>query len=418
MVRSRKDSARIHHIYEPEVLLLMSTSRGDENATAAVRINPYSVKKVAPPLFRKPLVEFDDFEDEMTNEKPVTTDKESAAAATPMQEEAAIAAPMSVSLPLWKRLPSKSISFGSSEVLTVSEVCQHGLLYSNANHSIRTTGVLRQKIFYPLDDGTNYTESDQVSLLLEDPLAKVSRTGNTRSGPPPTPAAVISTAKDRGRRISFGPQTPAAHLQRSARGSNDLVTPGVPKTPFTTKKLASRTPLQFRTPGLSSSRKRPFPKVVCPKEILANALASNPTATIWVVVDPQHVSIDHISVGDLVTVFGTVHTLMDESCPDPSAVPPRISSFCREVARLVVSNKQQPSEGVRFVQGRILRQDNGASPRLHWEALKLRRKHLLKTYYQHQQPSEDVTLLGCGPPPYDWGTTEKSSGNDIGVNHS
>jgi hypothetical protein len=438
----------------------MSASRGDEKVSAAVRINPYAVKKVEPSLFCKPLVDYDDFEDEehkMTNHNPIVVgDTDNTAAATTRHEEGATVAPMSVSLPLWKRLPSKSISFGSSEILTVSELCQHALLYYKATHSIRTTGVLRQKIYYPVD-GTN-DDSGEVSLLLEDPLVRFSASSNTRSvqkGLPPTPAGTsTSVARDRkgGRRISFGPSTapqtpanaPSKHQQTHrpslggvARGSTapDLaVTPAVHKTAFHAK-VASRTPLQFRTPGVLSSRKRPLtPKTVCLKETLANALASNSTSTVWVVLDPQHVPMDHIAVGDLVTIFGTVHPIVgDESGTVQSAVPPRLSPFVRDVASLLLAKQSQEeseaSNNICFVQARILRQDNGASPRLHWEALKLRRNHLLKTYYHHQPHpqqgksqmghlGEDVPFLGCGPPPYDLGTTEKSSGDGTGVTQS
>ena len=103
-----------------------------------------------------------------------------------MDAQSALTQPMSVSLPVWKRLPTNTISFGPAEILTVSEAFLQGNLY--ATKSIRTTGVLSHRICRP---GTS-----EVSLVLKDPLAKLAE-----------PKAAPATAK-KSRRTIFEPSKP------------------------------------------------------------------------------------------------------------------------------------------------------------------------------------------------------------------
>ncbi|CAB9531778.1 expressed unknown protein [Seminavis robusta] len=354
----------------------------------------------------------------------------------PSSEDTDVAMPMSVSLPIWKRLPSNMISFGAAEILTISEIGRHGGLYSIANRPIRTTGVLRHRI--------HHGNSTEVSLVLEDPLAKLAV---KERGGLQTPATT-NRKKMKGRRISFGPtrttsliaktpgtvaKTPSTTVvttqpPQSTSTSNRrpslgmprhnrtplLVTPGGLKTPAASRSFqtpaASRS---FQTPGggLSSNRKkRPLSSVTKqrPQDVLATALTS---CTVWIVVDPQHVPVDNLAVGDLVTVFGSIIQLQSGNEDNNTSEVP-LSSFVREVAtNLLQANKPPQNNDASdkdnaclFVQARILRQDNGANPRLHLEALKLRRRHLLETYHssssQKQQLQPGELLLGCGPPPY------------------
>ncbi|CAB9515690.1 hypothetical protein SEMRO_731_G194360.1 [Seminavis robusta] len=445
--------------------------RSNANSSSSrKRVNPYATKKTAPPeLFQKPLEDYDDF----IVEKEVDDWKQSSAAMPTNNttnnttnnnnttttnnnnnnhhpEDTDVAMPMSVSLPIWKRLPSNMISFGAAEILTISEIGRHGGLYSNANRPIRTTGVLRHRI--------HHGNSTEVSLVLEDPLAKLAV---KERGGLQTPATT-KAKKMKGRRISFGPtrttsllpktpgtvaKTPSTTVvttqppqststnRRPSLGMPRhnrtplLVTPGGLKTPAASRSFqtpAASRPFQTPGGGLSSIRKkRPLSSVTKqrPQDVLATALTSH---TVWIVVDPQHVPVDNLAVGDLVTVFGSIIQLQSGNEDNNTSQVP-LSSFVREVATNLQQASSKPPQNndasdkdknnpCLFVQARILRQDNGANPRLHLEALKLRRKHLLETYHssssQKQQLQPGELLLGCGPPPYNSSRTQPPQEGD------
>jgi hypothetical protein len=74
----------------------------------------------------------------------------------------------------WTRLPSKQISIGAAEILTIPECCQHASLYHEKQ--VRVTGILRQR---------TATEEGEIILELIDPLGQ--------SKPSPAPTATRNT---------------------------------------------------------------------------------------------------------------------------------------------------------------------------------------------------------------------------------
>ena len=487
-------------------------------------INPYATKKKAPDLYRKPLEEFDDnFDDEPMSKNAVDVDdsekedgetaiqKQAAAtldnknsnaeektdSTTAMQPLTARTA-MSVQLPMWKRLPTHTVGISPAEILTISEVCRHGCLYDN--QSVRLTGLLTHR--WASTKSTGEGEAVEVSLVLEDPLAKLSSDAHISSRAVAVTASrsrpnQFSTTKKhqrasstlKSRRISFGrtqTTTIAATPMLSSRGGEAAAALGessvsapatgvpTPKQAPTSKTaaLAPTTPARkrtglmsttsnalmssskFRTPSLSSrNRKRglssisrtPMPQKTI-QETMASVLSNPQKAVVWIVVDARHVSVDALTIGDIVTVVGTVqryqHHADMHSSPDgndandaksessktngsggllgtensrtnshiatedeePAGRTIRRSAATCEIGDLILREQQQrqntqqnidPStsplavksdndNGALFLEARILRKDNGANLQLHEQALKLRRRHILATYHSHR----------------------------------
>jgi hypothetical protein len=126
--------------------------------------NPYAQKRAPPELCRKPLYNVpaysaDEDEDEQppfetTTRPPVVATNASTSSTT---SNATITA-SSINLPQWQRLPSKNLSFGSCEILSVKECMNHGESFK----SVRVTGVLLER--HVNNDAT-------VSLKLGDPCS-------------------------------------------------------------------------------------------------------------------------------------------------------------------------------------------------------------------------------------------------------
>lgn len=83
--------------------------------------------------------------------------------------------PMSRSLPLWERLPSRNLSFGSAEMLSVTECIQHAALYNAHGRSIRCTGVVEEIIINAPKTHSPVTSQQlpHLSVRLSDPLRGV-----------------------------------------------------------------------------------------------------------------------------------------------------------------------------------------------------------------------------------------------------
>lgn len=511
--------------------------------------NPYATKKKAPALYRKPLEEFDNF-----GEEPMSTDAvddgEKAEGEPSIQEQTATTldrekgndeensdntttmqtltpnTAMSVQLPMWKRLPTHTVSISPAEILTISEVCRHGCLYDN--QSVRLTGVLTHR--WASKESMGDGKAVEVSLVLEDPLAKLSSDSHYSASRAVAATASrssrnqVSTAHKhhrasstlKSRRISFGPTqtTTAATPMSSSRGGEVAAAPAgssrapgtgvpTPKQPpaSNTAALLPTTParartgllsttgnsamsaVKFRTPSLSSrSRKRGLSSISKTptrkktiQETMASVLGNPPKAVVWIVVDARHVSVAALAIGDIVTVVGTVqrytqHTDFIHSSPDgkddnntqsesnkttgdgrlldtdnargcrhsvtedeePARRKIRRSAATREIGDLILREQHQRqnthrgihsstsslavksnnNHGALFLEARIIRKDNGANLRLHEQALKFRRRHILSTYHSHRLMAateatagttnavDDTLFLGCGPPPY------------------
>lgn len=352
---------------------------------AAAQINPYAAKKVTHQIFRKPLEEYDNWQDDeaavtvtgedsniqniqnndlfsstnaaVSSENASASDKAEVRCSSPETAAETVPAagtksappstsattPMSAELPMWKRLPSQNTSFTPAEILTVSEVCLYGHLY--VNKSIRLTGVLTHRMYH--------SSTGEISLVLEDPLAKLqlpSRTTGHRK------ASTTQKVATNSRRISFGSinttvaqETTTATTSSSSstattknrpslgmtgnritttpslssRGTPGTTTPTRrnPPTPRTGLIMPGSTSAKFRTPAvMSNNRKRPLSSIVSTKpqkrtqqEALVDALVEGfqkqqqkKKMSVWIVVDPRFVPVDSLAVGDIVTVMGTV----------------------------------------------------------------------------------------------------------------
>jgi len=536
--------------------------------------NPYASKKsAAPQLFTTPLEAFDTFveddEPQQQQQQPqqqralsddgttaINQHQQSNDRGATVQQSTTTLLPsltnndddepmsMSVQLPLWKRLPSQTISFSSAEILTISEVCQHGLLYcNNTNHapnsqtnfqtqSMRTTGVLRHRVSHP--------ETGEMSLVLEDPLAKLSSMTSSSGcdGDGRVATTTTHTKSASRRRISFGTtssktdstttatstvatnrrpslgmarthrttpllsrtattsaavaaatatpghnnvsvgtsnpgfQTPTCHTQRTAvAAASSHTIEGGGGSSSSRRMPMNTTASKFRTPGRlggggganNTALKRPFSSVAQqtpsssttknPLDAMMDALAAKRSHgnLLWVVVsDPHHVPVDTVAVGDIVTVMGILNVYTnsnsakdntDSGDGEEEEKEEEIACFAqtsshrsaavRKIGQLVLKQRQQQQNDVKqsgstssthlyYMEPRILRQDNGANLALHWEALKLRRRHLLKSYHYNDAShnvggKEDCNtgattrttklLPGCGPPPYDYASS-------------
>jgi hypothetical protein len=362
-----------------------------------------------------------------------------------------------IHLPMWQRLPSRNLSFQSAEILTVTECLQHVPLY--AERSVRVTGSIFEKFVHSTvadqsNDNMNNSNNDNmnmVSLLLSDPLAAL---------PPSRNAALrrrsTSLGGNTNRRVSF-PKTPSSALHKiqqtgTGAGNTTSVTKRTPGTHTILRRksgglLGGGGDGAAFTPGLASSRKRRSSgafKATNPEDVLVQTLASSSlssTNCLWVLANPQHVSVTHSTTGDLVMAMGEIREYKPEDSDLPSSI--------HKIAARIRAAQQQPQQPGRqtsvtgqaeepgkkkqqhqqyrpiyFLQTRILRNANGTNMKLHTEALYARRQQLVAARSRSRQPcsiSADSAALvdqidasascvwpGCGPPPYDINDSKSS----------
>lgn len=314
-----------------------------------------------------------------------------------------------INLPVWQRLPSRNLSFGSAEILTVAECFRHASLF--CDKSVRITGKLLHRHVH-LSDG-------MVSLVLGDPLVPTkSLAGRRRSSLGSAKNAIL-------RRVSF-PKTPSA-AATTGLGQSALKK----RTPGTILRRISGAgllPLQSVgdyaavTPGGlgTSSRKRPL-SFTTPSLATTDALvqALQSPNCIWVLADPAHVSVNHCTVDDLAMALGElcVYTgVGNEDANGAGATAGNMPASVRAVADAVqaavcAASNKEATRPIYYLQTRILRNANGTNMKLHADALYARRQQLL-TLQQHcplttmtddQNVPLDPSLQvrqGCGPPPY------------------
>lgn len=255
-------------------------------------------------------------------------------------------------LAFWERLPSKNLTFGPAEILTVKECCKHFSLYEGK--AVRVTGQLRQRGFV----GDDVTAPRQVFLELIEPTSFEGFGSGSKS-----------------RRIS-APSHPATTPAKSSLSS----TLGAQKTPFKTPTLGLRNPILGISTGkssLSKRRKRPWFGTSAIKQTPPKCDTSA-TFYLKVLVDPElpHLSDIVPSGATKVTVIGT---LVENGTLQ---------------ARLVV------------------KLDSTMNMELYAISLQSRRRYL---YRRHVRLREEVAsgggdqttneggeslIQGCGPPPY------------------
>jgi hypothetical protein len=194
------------------------------------------------------------------NDKNATTTTAAAAALTGD-------ATIEHNVPQWQRLPSRTCSFESAEILTVTEACRHAALY--VDKSVRITGVVIADE-QPISNHNTVTESSSSSFLqkqgyrsfmLADPLSSLLQTPSSaaaaaRSSAVPSAAAAAATT---------GQIRASSSLSSSSRlsSSSSSSTPGLRKQqhPFKPRQNQNQ-PQGSSTNGttLSSSHRlgRPF----------------------------------------------------------------------------------------------------------------------------------------------------------------
>lgn len=161
--------------------------------------------------------------------------------------------------PAVERLPSRSVSFGSAEILTVTELHQHVLSYNN--QSVRITGVVLHRLVAA--DGSS------VCLVLSDPKQQAQLLRM-----PPSSSSVWKT-------------TPVGGGGIQRRGG-------------TTPRFVSR--------------KRPLAATVptkTPLEAAVTSLAEQPSVLVHAV--SEQVPINDVAVGDLVMIIGELRSICNNT---------------------------------------------------------------------------------------------------------
>ena len=131
--------------------------------------------------------------------------------------------------PYWERLPSRNVSFGSAEILTVTECIEHAPLYEN--RSVRVTGLVHHRSFLP----GRGPDDVIIQLELKDPLLIL---------PSSTASNDRSASSTRGRQSSLSPST-----RRYSAGN--IAQASTPSTSSTTNRVSSSV-------QLIRQRKRPW----------------------------------------------------------------------------------------------------------------------------------------------------------------
>ncbi|OEU14795.1 hypothetical protein FRACYDRAFT_241349 [Fragilariopsis cylindrus CCMP1102] len=191
-------------------------------------------------------------------------------------------------LAFWERLPSRTISFGAAEILTVTECIQHSKLYYDQNCSIRVTGLLQHRCFLPLSLSSSSSSSSKtttttttndykdcggvvVQLELKDPVVVTS----TR---------ISSSRKKR----TSNTTSTGNNIDGSNIGGNNSNNNGLRRssTTPTTRRRSSLLPSSSSRKLLSTTkkqkRKRPW----------------------FVLVDPRMTQLDVAIVGSFITIIG------------------------------------------------------------------------------------------------------------------
>jgi hypothetical protein len=323
-------------------------------------------------------------------------------------------------------LPSQNLSFGSAEILTVSEL---SVLQCCSPRSVRVTGLLLHQLVYRV------AKTDCLSLILGDPLLETLKPRPTparRQGPslrrvsfsPPPPPSVAATcateslengenddaAQQRRRRVSF-PSTPMARLGAKKTGSVIRPNPLTSSGPRRRLSSARNVPCAM-TPQLHRNVSSPINAAL--------AGIANHQTVLWVRTPPELVTVaSGYSVGDLITVFGTVYSWVDPPEHGTSGAP-AVNAWENEaqerndidqlIAKAIREARATNNRGtagqnggvantVLVMQPRIIRNAAGTNMALHDAALKCRRKFLYQQQHE-QSESPERWYPGCGPPPY------------------
>lgn len=321
-------------------------------------------------------------DDESTSQKGESSFTSAAPSATNVDASRTTPTTPNTGLAFWERLPSKNLSFGSAEILTVDECVRHSALYQG--RAVRVTGQLHQRTFV----GDDIRTPRHVLLELIDPctlMAQSSRAIPTNSPSNPNRTHTIPGVPSS---TTTTPSTPSTVT--STPYKTPLKTLGLrkPSSSSTSLLANSSTCSSTKTPTstlLSGKRKRPWFAISAKKKTPPKSL---PRMLLKVIVDPE--------------------------LPRLATIVPSGASKVMVMGIILENGWLQ----ARFVSLMDPTTDMG----LYVNALHARRRCLYQRYKEltgtnttptttgsHDNSKDDVVLImGCGPPPYNYLDQEES----------
>ena len=301
---------------------------------------------------------------------------------TPVESIATSTEPISLELPLWKRLPSRTISFGSAEILSVLEFAKNTQT-NTLPASVRLTGVLLQKHVHQSSDTTNGLTF--VSLLLGDPLLRPSATKHRQGR---TLAQTTTTKPSRS--FMTSPRTTSSLGHRSTQRMNPQMSPipaanrrqggGLWKRP--------RTSLT-RTASTAASSTSVTSVERFAQQVYGSLTDATTSCRVWVIANPDFVSLDECIVGDLVMVMGETYKCLLNNPTTNHDTPIRNETTSVEEIMTLVRQKHSTldnstltskTDQVSYLVPRIVRNVKGANMTLYMKSLQARREMLQKKF--------------------------------------
>ena len=252
-------------------------------------------------------------------------------------------------LPQAMRLPSHNVTFQPSEILTVSELHMNSKDY--INRSIRVTGVISHRHIHPVDGS--------VCFVLSDPLLAPKSKTSVRS------SSELSTPRKHAVPVPASLHHSASSVTKGKLTLSQLGRTSLLATDKTPRRLVHVPKATSTSPHLLGQKRQRV--TVTPVDSLLTTLTTQ-HATL-VIADPIYVHVRECGVGDLMMVVGEVQ-LVEDDAPAKQLL---------ELWKVKKSEQQcaSASDEIVYVRPRILRNANGTDMRLQFEALKMRRKHLL-----------------------------------------
>lgn len=340
--------------------------------------------------------------------------------------------------PYWERLPSRNLSFGSAEILTVTECLVHSTLYQNK--PVRVTGLVHRRSFLPGRGPDNVI----VQLELKDPLLL--------AAPSSSSSARSAASLTRGRSSSLPSVRRSSGGGISGGASVSTATPAA-------KRLPSLSSSSAHLPGSSiGKRKRPWfvtgtsggggignlrrrrssLKSTAPTLTNDDGLVGGlhdrsrgvTTTVLKILVDPRLPQLDAVVVDSFVTVIGTMITATsmdddeDANLGGGASIPPDSSAKHGNDTKHAIGSQSHCV--VHKLEARLVQsvpKDQGTDMTLLRMALEERRRMVYQKYCQQRKgqdhpnqssvggknavftkneiSAEVFPLQGCGPPPYD-----------------
>lgn len=332
--------------------------------------------------------------------------------------------------PYWERMPSRCLSFGSAEILTVTECLDHASLYRN--RSVRVTGLVHHRSFLPgngpadvivqlelkdpLQRSTSTPSSSRSSSFSRGRLSNLSSIRRSTSGIPPTSTSSTTTSTKH-RLSSSSVQLPGTNQKRKRPWFATATTGSA-------SSIRRRSSLIVSTPRGTDSSNTTTPLKIEPRDQVKSSVLK-------VLIDPRLPQLNDITVGSFVSVIGTmIEIQLDEEdtlCPRQDDITTTTPHSTRHGNETDGASNEQSHGSIYKLEARLLqgiRKDFGADMSLFGTALMARRKATYQRYYRQIKgsirPEEHVTgiktanvdeyntgpydifpLQGCGPPPYD-----------------